>query len=185
MADAVLGEIRIFPFKFAPTDWALCNGAVLPVAQNPGLFSLLGANYGGDGKTTFGLPNLCGRTPLHWGAGQPTAAGTVYTKVGMTGGTEQVALNITNIPAHSHTVVAVNQAGNEYIGNSLYYLAQAAADAEQPPVTPQMYGAPSAAAAVMAPSTLASTGGAAHDNMQPFLVLNFCICTSGLYPSRG
>ncbi|OIQ94780.1 phage tail collar domain protein [mine drainage metagenome] len=184
MADAVLGEIRIFPFNFAPADWAQCNGAILPVSQNPALFSLLNANYGGDGRTTFALPDLRGRTPLHWGAGQTTAAGTVYSKVGITGGAEQVSLNIANMPLHTHAVTAVAAPGNEFSGNGANYLAQAAADAEQPPVTPSMYG-PAATTVAMAPATLVATGGGAHNNMQPFLVLNFCICTTGLYPSRA
>ena len=174
MADPFVAEIRIFPFFFAPKGWAFCDGQLLPISQNTALFSLLGTTYGGDGKSTFALPDLQGRAPLQPGQGQ----GLSLYDLGETGGEETITLLVSEIPAHSHTLFAQALVGNDNIptGNDLsrssgpsVYLPPAGA-----PLTP------------MAPSALSPAGGdLPHNNMQPYLTLNFCIAMQGVFPPRG
>ena len=174
MADPFVAEIRIFPFNFAPKGWAFCNGQLLPLSQNTALFSLLGTTYGGDGKSTFALPNLQGSAPMHPGQGP----GLSLHDLGETGGSETVSLLESEIPAHSHSVLAQNAPGNRTnpIGNSFARLSSG--NAYIPPA-----GAPLVA---MAAETLPPAGGdQPHNNMQPYLTLNFNIAMQGVFPPRG
>ena len=174
MANPFLGEIRIFPFNFAPQGWATCNGQLLSIGQNNALFSLLGINYGGDGHTTFGLPNLQGSFPINFGQG----SGLPEYVQGQSGGQAAVALLTTQIPAHSHTV------GCAGTGNASSPAANAFAGAGRGK-TPA-YAPPGGVAAVMSSSAVISAGSSQpHDNMPPYLTLNFCIALQGVFPSRA
>jgi microcystin-dependent protein len=170
MADPFVAEIRIFPFNFAPKGWAFCNGQLLPLSQNTALFSLLGTTYGGDGKSTFALPDVQGSVPMHPGQGP----GLSLYDLGQTGGSETVTLLESEIPAHSHALRAVEDDGafftpvNMFLaaGNSMYVNAN--------PNT------------MMAPESLAPAGGdQPHNNMMPYLTLSFCIALQGVFPPRG
>jgi microcystin-dependent protein len=172
VADPFVAEIRVFPFNFAPTGWAWCDGQLLPLSQNTALFSLLGTTYGGDGKSNFALPDLQGRAPMHPGQGP----GLSLHDLGETGGSETVTLLESEIPAHSHTLRA------------------AAVPADQPspagtltasPGSDNLY-APAASLVAMAPEALAPAGGdQPHNNLQPYLTFYFCIALQGVFPPRG
>ena len=173
MADPYLSEIRIMSFNYAPQGWALCNGQSLPINQNQALFSLLGTTYGGDGRTTFALPDLRGRTPISFGAGHT---------LGERAGQEAHTLTISEIPTHTHQVTAkapadgsanVNNPGGQFLSNS--------APAE---IYNSGAGNPGLLTAIS--STITNTGGSqAHLNMQPSLTLNFCIALQGIFPSQN
>ncbi len=166
MADPFLSEIRLFSFGFAPQGWALCNGQLLPINQNQGLFALLGTTYGGDGRVNFGLPNLQGRTPIHMGSGHT---------LGERGGEQAHTLNISEIPTHTHEVQASSNTANVTLPfNNV--LAQSPAG---------LYG-PAGNLVSLSAGTIGNIGGnQAHLNMQPFLVLNFCIALQGIFPSQN
>jgi microcystin-dependent protein len=173
MADPFVAEIRIFPFNFAPKGWAWCNGQLLPLSQNTALFSLLGTTYGGDGKSNFALPNLQGRAPMHPGQGP----GLSLHDLGETGGSETVSLLESEIPSHSHTLMATTQTGNQAppVGNSL-----ARTTGFQPYLPPA--GAPLVG---MSPNSLPPAGGdQPHNNMMPYLTFFFCIALQGVFPPR-
>jgi microcystin-dependent protein len=175
MADQFVGEIRIFPFNFAPTGWALCNGQLLPISQNTALFSLLGTYYGGNGTSTFGLPNLQGNVPVDYGQG----AGLSLYNIGQTGGSQTVTLLQTQMPSHSHGVHAFASAGGQNPGPTTTWseLTQRGQNAYTPS---------SAQNVSMNAAALSVTGGGQpHNNLQPYLTLNFCIALQGIYPSRG
>jgi microcystin-dependent protein len=174
MADPFVAEIRIFPFNFAPRGWAFCNGAVMPLSQNTALFSLLGTNYGGNGTTNFGLPNLQGSVPMHPGQGP----GLSLRDLGETGGTETVTLLPTEIPAHIHALGAQNLP----LGTTV----TAEAKTFNRPASGNLYDSnPSAPLVAMSPLAIAPAGGGLpHNNMQPYLTLNFCIALQGVYPPR-
>lgn len=164
MSTPFLGEVKIVSFNFAPKGWAVCNGQLLPINQNQALFSLLGTMYGGDGRTTFALPNLQGRIPFHMGAG--------FTQ-GQAGGEIAHTLNISEIPAHAHGGFG-NTAGSTAVLAGNYWAAN--------PYTSYSTGAPNAS---MDPSAVGATGGSQpHDNMPPYLVLNVVIALQGIFPSR-
>ena len=172
MSDQFLAEIRIFPFNFAPRGWAQCNGQILPISQNTALFSLLGTTYGGNGTSTFALPNFQGQVPVHQGTG----AGLSPYFLGETGGSPTVTLNSNQVPGHTHTFSGDPNAKKELTG-----VANAA---------PAGAGSPAYSTAApnttMAPLMLAPVGGGQpHDNMQPYLTLNFCIATTGIFPARN
>ena len=163
MAEPFLSEIRIMSFNFAPRGWALCNGQLLPINQNQGLFSLLGTTYGGDGRVNFALPDLRGRTPIH--------VGSSHT-LGEQGGEQAHTLSISELPTHVHVAQA------------------AGVDADNPIPTSNLLGnannlyMPAQALTSLIPSTVANVGGSqAHLNMQPFLTLNFSIALQGIFPS--
>ncbi len=165
MAEPFLSEIRIMSFNFAPKGWALCNGQLLPINQNQGLFSLLGTTFGGDGRVNFALPNLQGRTPIH--------VGSSHT-LGERGGEQAHTLSIAELPQHTHVLSGTSTAGTQIIpaGNLL-------ATSNVP-----LYHAPDSNQTAMAAGVVANVGGSqAHLNMQPFLVLNFCIALQGIFPS--
>jgi len=176
--DFYLGEIRAFacnvPGGPAPSGWYVCDGSVLQVAQNQALFSLLRNAYGGDGIKTFALPDLRGRAMLS--QGRVPATGTTYT-VGQQGGTETVALTTAQMPLHSHSLTASTSA------------ATAATPVGNLPAlttTPSLsYAATQNPQATLAADALGSSGGAAHNNVQPSLVINYCIATTGLYPAHA
>lgn len=178
MSEPFIGEIRCFGFNFAPRSWAFCNGQLLQIAQNTALFSILGTFYGGDGRTTFALPNLQGRIPMHWG----NSPGGLDTRVGEVLGQTTVTLTANEIPAHDHAIIAaeastveersVSPTNTSFVGNAKGGLIY-----QVPPVT---------ANAPFSPRAISETGGSqAHNNMQPYLVLNFCIALFGIFPSRG
>lgn len=164
MASPFLGEIKIISWNFPPKGWALCNGQLLPINQNQALFSLLGTTYGGNGQTTFALPNLQGRVPIHTGSGHT---------LGESAGEFFHTLNISELPAHTHVPVGSSAApasptasGNLWAVNAGLYNA-----------TPD---------SAMNPACVLPTGGSQpHDNMSPYLVLNFVIALQGIFPSRN
>jgi microcystin-dependent protein len=173
MADPFLAEIRIFPFNFAPKGWAFCNGQILPISQNTALFALLGTIYGGDGKSTFALPDLQGSAPIHTGNDRLN----VPWDLGQMGGTESVTLLLSEIPFHSHNVAAAEEpstllapAPDRVLGRS---------DGGEGYLNPVANLTP------MAPEALAPNGGSLpHNNMQPYLTLNFNIALQGVFPQR-
>lgn len=164
MAEPFLSEIRIMSFVFAPKGWALCNGQLLPINQNQGLFSLLGTTFGGDGRVNFALPDLRGRTPIHVGSGHT---------LGERGGEQAHTLSIAELPTHTHVLQGVNTAGNA-TGATGNLLANAAVAA---------YGTAQSLVAMNAGSVTNTGGSQAHLNMQPFLTLSFCIALQGIFPS--
>lgn len=162
MAEPFLSEIRLMSFVFAPKGWALCNGQLLPIIQNQGLFSLLGTTYGGDGRVNFALPDLRGRVPIHVGNGH---------SLGERGGEQAHTLSIAELPTHTHVAQASSLAGDSS-DPSGRMLARA-----------QIYRAPDDLTALN-PASVANLGGSqAHLNMQPFLTLSFCIALQGIFPS--
>ncbi len=173
MAQPFLGQLMCVGFNFAPQGWALCNGQLMSIAQNPALFSLLGTTYGGDGQTTFGLPNLQGRVPVHMGNG----AGLTSVVLGQLYGSDTVTLTTQEIPAHSHAVNCDSGKANKPAPNGNYPAADAAGVTAEYAAT---------ANATMNPGMIANAGGSQpHDNHQPSLVLNWIIALTGIFPSRG
>lgn len=171
MADPFLGEIRLFGFSYAPQGWAKCDGQLLQIQQNNALYSLLGIRYGGDGRTNFNLPDLRGRVPLHRGTG--------YT-IGQKGGVEGVSLTYDTLPAHNHPAYGTTAPGDTWKPNSATALATST-DATDP-----IYLAPQTSMLSMNAAVISVSGGnQPHNNMQPSLVLNFCIATTGIYPPRS
>jgi microcystin-dependent protein len=173
MSDPFVAEIRIFGFNFAPTGWAQCNGQLLPISQNTALFSLLGTTYGGNGKSTFALPDMQGNAPMHPGQGQ----GLSLRDLGEMSGVENVTLLVSEIPIHTHTLMAAgsdpaesNDATNNVMARSKNGNAYSTT---LNPVTQ------------MSPQALSPAGGSLpHNNMQPYLTLNFCIAMQGVFPPR-
>ena len=174
MADPFVAEIRIFPVYFAPTGWALCNGQLLPISQNTALFSLLGTTYGGDGKSTFALPDLQGSAPMHPGQGQ----GLSLRDLGEIGGVENVTLLLSEIPIHTHALMASVENGGQGTLTDGITVASS--------VGGQIYQSNTSANLVaMNPQALAVAGaGLPHNNMQPYLTLSFCIALQGVFPPR-
>ena len=173
MSEPFIGEIRIFGFTYAPRSWAFCDGQVLSIAQNTALFSLLGTTYGGDGRTTFNLPDLRGRAPIHHGNGP----GLNTYQLGQKGGAETVTLTANEMPSHTHSIQAVSGIGDAKspTGN---FLAQAN-DGEANFST-------SGATAYLNPNACTVAGGSqAHSNLPPYLAINFSIALVGIYPSRS
>ena len=173
MADPFVAEIRIYPFNFAPTGWAFCDGQLLPISQNTALFSLLGTTYGGDGRSTFALPNLQGRAPMHPGQGP----GLSLHDLGESAGSETVTLLESEIPAHSHSLMAVNAVASLNAPGADRTLARSSGGFayQQSPANPVN----------LSPQTLALAGGSLpHNNLMPYLTLNFCIALQGVYPPR-
>lgn len=164
MAEPFLSEIRIMSFVFAPKGWALCNGQLLPINQNQGLFSLLGTTFGGDGRVNFALPDLRGRTPIHVGSGHT---------LGEKGGEQAHTLSIAEIPTHTHVANGTTNAASTNTPDNTTLLG----------IVNDAYGDPVNLQA-MAASEVTNVGGSqAHLNMQPFLTLSFCIALQGIFPS--
>ncbi|MBP7375055.1 MAG: phage tail protein [Pyrinomonadaceae bacterium] len=167
--DQFLGEIRIFGFGYTPQGWAKCDGQTLGISQNQALFSLLGTTYGGDGITTFALPNLKGRVPIHWGQGP----GLSPYSIGQQAGYPTHALSAAETAQHNHVLSASTAAPNQpsvaggiWANNSNAYV-------------------DSAPNASMQSGSLSAVGGQAHENMSPYLALNFCIAITGIFPSQN
>jgi microcystin-dependent protein len=175
MSAYYIGQIVIFPYNFAPRNWATCSGQILPIAQNTALFSILGTTYGGNGQTTFALPDMRGRVPIHFGQG----AGLSQYVLGQQGGIENVTLLGSEIPTHSHgTFQALSTNGN------LKTPAGNIPAAVQGTAT-NIYS-PAAANTTMSPTTLAVAGSSfPHNNLEPYLTLEYCICLFGIFPARN
>jgi microcystin-dependent protein len=176
MADQFVAEIRIFPFNFAPTGWAFCNGQLLPISQNTALFSLLGTFYGGDGKSTFALPDLQDAAALFWGQG----SGLSLYDLGQTGGSQTVTLLTTELPSHVHSVNAKVAGGTANPTGLVWGTSNAGKVAA-------LFYAPAAASPVnLNPGALSIAGSSfPHNNMQPYLALNYCIALQGIFPPRS
>ena len=173
MADPFVAEIRIFPFNFAPKGWAFCDGQLLPLSQNTALFSLLGTTYGGNGKSNFALPDMQGNAPMHPGQGP----GLSLHDLGETGGSETVTLLVSEIPVHTH---AANCGSNFAVGDTNIPGGNTMAKSSNG----NAY-IPKQTLTIMAPQGLPPTGGnQPHNNMQPYLTLNFCIALQGVFPPR-
>jgi microcystin-dependent protein len=171
MSDQFVAEIRIFPFNFPPTGWAFCNGQLMPISQNTALFSLLGTTYGGDGKSTFALPNMLDNAPMQPGQGQ----GLSLRDLGEMSGVESITLLVSEIPVHTHTLSTSAADGLErFPGGQLP--AQG--------IGVGMYAAPSALTPMAFQGLPPAGGGLPHNNMQPYLTLNFCIALQGIFPQR-
>jgi microcystin-dependent protein len=167
VAEPFLSEIRIMSFNFAPKGWAFCNGQFLPINQNQALFALLGTTYGGNGQTTFALPDFRGRVPIHFGGAH---------NLGEAAGTRAATISIQQMPTHTHVLGASTAAGNAALpaGNVL---------ADTPS---QVYAPPTSGLTALTPQSVTNTGGSQpHENMQPYLTLSFCIALQGIFPSRN
>jgi microcystin-dependent protein len=170
MADGFIGEIRLFAGDFAPQGWALCEGQLLAISQHTALFTILGTTYGGDGKASFALPDLRGRVPLHPGQG----AGLSARRLAEKGGAEAVTLTAAQMPSHTHAVAAASGTGTSASPTNNVWAASSKQD--------QQYSG--AANSTMQQGALASAGGGqAHDNMPPYLGLNYIISPFGIFPS--
>jgi microcystin-dependent protein len=163
MGTPFLGEVKMMSFQFAPKGWALCNGQLMPINQNQALYAILGTTYGGDGRTTFALPDLRGRVPLYSGQG---------IILGQRGGEEAHTLTQQELPAHNHLMEASTSNGDQNVPSIL-----AAAN--------NVYAAFGAPATPLSPTSVSATGNQPHPNMQPFLVISFCIALVGVFPSRN
>lgn len=180
MSDQFVAEIRIFPFNFPPTGWAFCDGQLMPISQNTALFSLLGTFYGGDGKSTFALPDLQGCAPMQSGQGQ----GLSERFVGETSGAESITLLVSEIPFHTHSAqvsgsdATTTQANGAVLGKSNYNDGQGTTGAvstfSAQPSTTQLRG----------DAVLPVGSSLPHNNMQPYLTLNYCIALQGIFPPR-
>lgn len=172
MADQFVAEIRIFPFSFAPKGWAFCDGQLMAISQNTALFSLLGTFYGGDGKSNFALPNIQGCSVLHQGQGP----GLSDYVIGQTSGSQTVTLIQSEMPAHSHNLMATTGGADDNTPESNVFAR---------PST-NVYAPGNSPVTAMAPLALAIAGGSLpHNNMQPYLTLNFCIALQGIFPPRS
>jgi microcystin-dependent protein len=172
VSEPFLGEIHLFPYNFAPRGWAFCQGQLLAISQNTALFSLLGTTYGGNGITTFGLPDLRGRVAIHVGQGP----GLSPYDLGQVSGTETVTLSFSQGGIHNHPANCLNANGNQYQPNNGVWAIDAG-------LNPQ-YGV-TKAAGTMAPQIIAPAGsGQAHNNIMPYLALNYCIALQGIFPQR-
>jgi microcystin-dependent protein len=167
MAEPFLGEIRIMSFSFAPKGWALCNGQVLPINQNQALFSLFGTLYGGNGQTTFALPNLQGRAPIHFGSG--------FVQ-GQSAGESSHTLTIAEMPAHPHVAQGTTTGADQPAPTSNFLGA-----------ANNMYASPNAGSlTTLDPSSISTLGGnQPHENTQPYLTLSFCVALQGIFPSQN
>ena len=175
MSEPFIAEIRIFAGNFAPRSWAFCDGQLLPISQNTALFSLIGTTYGGDGRTTTALPNLQGRAAMHPGRGP----GLTSRRLGQRGGVETVTLSEAQMPNHTHTMRTLSDPGDLFQPNNTRSLARSQNGfAYQSNSTSNIVA--------LNDATLLSTGGSqSHNNLQPFIAMNFIIALQGLYPSRS
>ena len=172
MSDKFVAEIRIFPFNFAPTGWAFCNGQLMPISQNTALFSLLGTTYGGDGKSTFALPDLQGSSPMQQGQGP----GLSLRDLGELSGEQSVTLLVSEMPAHTHNVNAGATPNQLTPVNNVWASGQKGFGS--------FYVPPPANAPMSVTATSIAGGSLPHNNMMPYLTLNFCIALQGIFPPR-
>jgi microcystin-dependent protein len=182
MSEAFIGQICMFGGNFAPRNFAFCNGQVLPIAQNQALFALIGTTYGGDGRTTFALPNLQSRLPVHQGQGP----GLSNYNLGQSGGSQAVTIDISTMPSHTHTLEATQEiATTPTIGSSVL---TGQPTVGNPPgfYAVQQTGQPSLTFHQLAPASCGSAGGGQpHTNLMPSLCITFIICLQGIFPSRN
>lgn len=172
MSEPFVGEVRMFAGNFAPRGWALCDGQLMAVSQNDALFSLLGTIYGGDGRTTFGLPDMRGRIPIHAGTGP----GLSPRRLGAKGGAENVTLTANQLPSHNHSISASNNLGESNLPTD-----NVPARSQEAPLYTTY-----AAAEAMANNMVTSVGGSrSHTNVMPYLCINYIIALFGIYPSRN
>lgn len=171
MSEPFLAEVRMVGFNFAPRGWAFCDGQILPINQNQSLYSLLGTTYGGDGRTSFALPDLRGRTPIHVGRSN----GGGQHELGQKSGEETHTLSVNEMPQHTHTLRGTNT-GNGSASPANDVFANAGTD---------LYNSADSLVDMNAGVVTNVGGGQAHENMQPYLALNFCIALRGLFPSRN
>lgn len=173
MSDPFVAEIRIFPFNFPPKGWAFCDGQLMPISQNTALFSLLGTVYGGDGKSTFALPDLQGNAPMQPGQGQ----GLSLRDLGELSGVESVTLLQSEMPIHAHNIMASTEDGELKPPTNTRILGRS--------INAFLYQSSNASLQLMSPQQLGIAGGGLpHNNMQPYLTLNFCIALQGVFPQR-
>lgn len=180
MSDQFLGEIRIFGCGYAPTGWALCNGQIMAISQNTALFSLIGTSYGGDGRVTFALPNLQGRIPVDQGQG----SGLSPYVVGQMAGTTAVTLLSTEMAAHNHALNADKEVATSASPSGAIYMRGHFDDGTNTGLV-QAYSTQRPAATMAINATLPAGSGAAHNNMMPYLTINYCIALTGFFPPRG
>ncbi len=172
--DPFVAEIRIFPFNFAPKGWAFCHGQILPISQNTALFSLLGTTYGGDGKSNFALPNLQGSAPMHPGQGP----GLSLHDLGETGGSETTSLLESEIPSHTHLLM-----GNPTTASKSLPIGKSFARGSA--MTPYLAPAGAPLVSMASQAITPAGGGQPHNNLMPYLTLNFCIALQGVFPPRS
>ena len=177
MAEPYLGEVRIFGFSFAPRGWAYCDGQLVSIAQNNALFAVLGTTFGGDGQTTFGLPNMKGNAPMEWGNGP----GLTPRTLGQLAGEPSVTLTVQQIPGHNHILHA------GITTNAAQQVPTPTAQAQLGQGSPgQVYTATATPPVAFSPKAIGPAGQSQpHDNVSPILVLNFCVAMEGLFPSRN
>lgn len=180
MAEPFIGEIRPWALNFAPRGWAFCNGQLLPISQNTALFAVLGTTYGGDGKSTVGLPNLQDRAPMNFGAGP----GLTSRKLGQVLGTTDVTLTEAQLPAHTHTLTAQNLDANS-AAPAGQFLAKSNVEGSRGRVAYNTYSPPAAQTSMAAAAIGTAGGNQSHENMQPYLAINMCIALVGIFPSRS
>ena len=178
MSDPYLGEIRIFAGNFAPVGWSFCNGSLVAISENEALFALVGTTYGGDGINTFGLPNLQGRAPMHQGNG----LGLTSRTMGETAGTETVTLVTNNLPQHTHNLVATTAAGTTAAPSGMMFATM--------PSTFHAYTNPQSGDTLVesdfASNAIGSSGGSQpHENMMPYMAINYIIALEGIFPSQN
>ena len=178
MDQPFIGSVVLFAGNFAPRGWALCNGQILPIAQNQALFSILGTTYGGNGMNTFALPDLRGRAPVSAGQGPGLSPRTL----GEAGGNETVTLNTSQMPSHNHAVACHSGSGDQSVPNG-HYPAAAAQNREDGVYVDTQY-ATTKDTTMAADAVLPSGGSQPHDNMPPFLAMNYIIALEGIFPSR-
>src|SRR5271155_1597434 len=179
MSDQFLAEIRIFPFNFAPQGWAFCNGQLLPISQSTALFSLLGTTYGGDGRTNFALPNLQGNAPMFFGQGP----GLSLHELGETGGSDAVTVLLSQMPSHTHAINCIDGARVEgqvgQPGNAILVKTSGT------PANAHTSGVAQPNQTLAAGMVGYAGGSLPHNNLMPYLTLNFCIALQGIYPQRS
>lgn len=174
MGEPYVGEIRIFAGNFAPAGWALCQGQLMPISENDTLFNLIGTTYGGDGQETFALPDLQGRVPMHQGQGPGISQSYI---IGEQAGVESVTLSTQQTPIHNHAFVCSNEIGQQAQPGGAYYAQVSTGQLYNPPLDPVVQ---------MNAGMLSIVGGSQpHENMQPFLVINFILSLFGVFPSQN
>ena len=182
MSQPYIGQIMIFGGNFAPQGWAPCQGQLLPISENEALFTLIGTTYGGDGQNTFALPDLQGRVPLHMGQG-PNITQTYV--MGESAGVESVILQSQQLPSHNHSFLAANVGDANTPGPTTILANEGGADASKVSIYAPFDATPANMTTLAPGSVAAASGGQPHDNMQPYLALNFCIALVGIFPSQS
>lgn len=174
MSNPYIGEIRLFAGNFAPVGWAFCDGQLVPISENDTLFNLIGTTYGGDGQSTFALPDLRGRVPMHFGTG----AGLSNRPFASPGGAESVALTTQQIPAHTHAVAAATTGQVASPANAVF------ADATSAQTGVRVYSSAASTGVMRANNVTPAGGSQPHENFQPYLCVNYIISMYGIYPTQ-